>query len=147
MNFSDETVSKVGVAVVEKLALISRNVPLEDLCDPLAQAALSSLTLADLMPWQPIETAPKDGRTVLVFYKNSLGKDRIIRVAYTQKFTEESDNDWAEYSEEKDCYYSPEGWYEQMEHWDEYGSCFVGADGVARFSHWMPLPNPPTEAK
>jgi len=49
MNFSDETVTKVGVAVVEKLALISRNVPLEDLCDPLAQAALASLTLADLM--------------------------------------------------------------------------------------------------
>lgn len=57
MNFSDETVSKVGVAVVEKLALISRNVPLEDLCDPLAQAALASLTIADLMQVEEVQKA------------------------------------------------------------------------------------------
>ena len=46
-----------------------------------------------------------------------------------------------EYSEEDDEYYLCEGWYENIKNWDDYNSVTV-EDFV---THWMPLPQPPTE--
>lgn len=138
MNFSDETVSKVATSI--RNGFMDGNDG-----ETVAQAALSSLTLADLMPWQPIATAPKDGRSMLVYYKNCLGKDRIIKAMFIPKNWEESDGEWAEYNEEKDCYYTPEGWYECCDNWDEYSHFMISSKNVP--THWMPLPNPPTEAK
>lgn len=92
MNFSDETVDKVATSMLNASrnnAGIS-NTTLDKLLPEdmhsykrEAKAALQSLTLADLMQvaevrelvpqWQSIETAPKDGRTLLIFdsYKPS----------------------------------------------------------------------------
>ena len=88
--------------------------------------------------WKPIETAPK-GRDILVHYKNCFDKSRIVIARYIEKYTEESDNDYAEYSEEHDNYFTPEGWYEQIENWDEYSGLLI-TDAI---THWMSLPTEP----
>ena len=91
--------------------------------------------------WQPIDTAPK-GRKVLVYYKNACGKGRTVLARYVAKHTEEdtseSDMDM-DYSEEKDCYYWPEGWYEEIDNWDDYSSVKISQ----ALTHWMPLPEAP----
>jgi hypothetical protein len=46
----------------------------------------------------------------------------------------------ANISEEKDNYYVPEGWYEQLENWNEYGSLPVIEGDI---THWIPLPDSP----
>jgi len=82
---------------------------------------------------------PTAGIPVIAFGKNEHGKDRIIRAFYAPRFTIEDDNEYeaAEYSEEKECYFLREGWYESNEH-DEVNwmVCF-------EITHWMPLPDAP----
>lgn len=93
-------------------------------------------------PWIKVtHRLPESGVPVLAFVTNEQGKTRRIRAQWCAKFTEESDGDDAEYCEEKDTYYSPEGWYESNEY-DEV-NWFVH-DPV---SHWMPLPEGPTATK
>jgi hypothetical protein len=94
--------------------------------------------------WKPIETAPKS-TVILVFYKNRSGKGRIVKAAYVEKFTEESNGDYdefADYNEATDCYYTPEGWYEYIDNWDDFSHIKIG-EGTP--THWMPLPKPPEE--
>lgn len=47
----------------------------------------------------------------------------------------------ADYNEDTDEYYFPEGWWEVIKNWDDY-SCVAIEDKV---THWMPLPAPPKE--
>lgn len=47
----------------------------------------------------------------------------------------------ADYDEETDTYYYPEGWWEKIHNWDEYSNVAI-ADFV---THWMPLPEPQKE--
>lgn len=89
--------------------------------------------------WQDIDNAPQDGRNILIYYKNDCNKDRIIKAKYINKFTEESHEDFADYSEEKDEYYTPEGWYEDIDNWDEYSHVKINHIPT----HWQPLPEPP----
>lgn len=92
--------------------------------------------------WQLIETAPKS-TTILVFYKNCFGNGRIVKARYVEKDTEESDGEYsdnAEYNEEKDMYFTPEGWYELIDNWPDYSSCHIH-EGEP--THWMPLPEFP----
>lgn len=90
------------------------------------------------MRWQTIDTAPK-GRTVLIHYKNSLGNGRTVKARYVERFTVEDDSGLGEYCEDKDEYYLLEGWYEQVDNWDDFAEIFIHC----KPTHWMPLPAPP----
>ena len=95
--------------------------------------------------WTSIKDAmPKSGVTVLACYKNSHGNLRRIRAEWTAAKTVESnsDYDFGEYDEETDAYWSPEGWYECIDNWDEYSSVMVSEGEV---THWMPLPLAPDD--
>lgn len=73
------------------------------------------------MEWQPIETAPRDGTTILITFKRIDGK-WLIQAGF---FKERSDGSV--------------GWalYQVGRHWWS----------ISNFeaTHWMPLPDPPTE--
>ena len=78
--------------------------------------------------WQPIETAPKDGRTILVFGKPDnlvISGDELLTFKQAAIYTAA---------------------------WDEIDSafCLSGGSWLGPFvdpTHWMPLPAPPTEAE
>ena len=94
--------------------------------------------------WQPIESAPNQ-KPVLIFYKNPLGRGRIIKAFKCGKFENEDtscgESDHAEYCEEKDAWFDPPGWYELIDNWDEFSHVFV-SNGEP--THWQPLPPPPS---
>tara|TARA_B100001250_G_C19777960_1_gene780474 strand:- start:1054 stop:1851 length:798 start_codon:yes stop_codon:yes gene_type:complete len=92
--------------------------------------------------WIPVDRQmPKSGQIVLALQKwDHSGKLGVIRAAWVAAKTEESspESDIGEYDEATDTYYDPEGWYEQISHWDEISAAGVsGATIVA----WMPLPD------
>lgn len=92
--------------------------------------------------WQTIDNAPKSGVQILIYYKNDCGKGRIIKAKYVAKFTEESsgmNDEFGEYSEEADEYYTPEGWYEMIDNWDEYSHVAINYAPT----YWQSLPAPP----
>lgn len=93
-------------------------------------------------PWIPVSVQmPKSGQIVLALQRwDRSGKLSVIRAAWSAPKTEEAspESDHAEYDEATDTYYDPEGWYEQISHWDDYAAVFVsGAQIVA----WMPMPS------
>ncbi len=80
---------------------------------------------------------------VLATYRTNYGKPRVVRAYFAPKHTIECNGDeteFADYSEEDDCYYVPEGWYECNAH--EETNWLI--DEVV--THWMPLPAPPEGA-
>ena len=96
--------------------------------------------------WKPIESAPS-GAHVLIFYRNGLGKGRIIKALKCGKFEFEDDsgdqNDFAEYDEARGAYFYPPGWYEAIDNWPDYSNVAVH-EGIP--THWQPLPDPPKDA-
>jgi hypothetical protein len=94
-----------------------------------AAQALGSLPV-ETNGWQPIETAPKDGRTLLLGYFNSAKKWRTLR---GQWFTEGSMDEWDGVAD-----YNPAGWYETSVENDDPPNCWHTEP-----THWMPLPKPP----
>ena len=104
-----------------------------------------AVRLVDAPRWVPVaERLPLAGQTVLACYVNRANKLRRIRAHWIAAKTEESsgDNDFGEYDEEADTYWTPEGWYEQIDNWGEYSAVAV-CEGTV--THWMPLPAPPKE--
>lgn len=94
------------------------------------------------MEWiKPSEMLPPTEYLVLAHYKNILDKDRYIIAFYAPKFTIECDadfdNDWYEYCEEKDCYYLPEGWYENVEACSDYSSYYADSQDMIA---WTEIP-------
>lgn len=75
------------------------------------------------MLWQPIETAPKDGRDVILALVNTRGHSESPALAY-----------WNDEDRSTDHYQS--GWYE---------STFSDCTYRVKFTptHWMPIPEPP----
>jgi hypothetical protein len=80
--------------------------------------------------WQPIASAPRDGRTLLLGYVNSCGRWRTLRGQwYSQSLIED---EWEEPENG-----SP-GWYETSVENDDPPNCWQTEP-----THWMPLPAPP----
>jgi hypothetical protein len=81
--------------------------------------------------WQPIETAPKTGRTLLLGYFNALGKWRTLR---GQWFTDAViQEEWTN----SDVHEA--GWFETSVECDDEDSGCWPTDPT----HWQPLPTPP----
>ena len=70
-------------------------------------------------------------------------KQYICDGFHAERFKEEchfaDDECVVEYNEETDEYYLHEGWYENINNWDEYSS--IAIDDIV--THWMPLPEAP----
>ena len=95
--------------------------------------------------WTSVKAAmPQSGVTVLAYYKNRNGFERRIRAKWTAAKTVEANAEygWGEYDEAADAYWTPEGWYECIDNWDEYSSVMVSEGEV---THWMPLPPAPQD--
>ena len=83
--------------------------------------------------WQPIETAP-ERRTVLVFYRNELGKGRTMRATFYPAGTLDMDDDE---SADENGQNAESRWFEESDAY-EY---LMPLNGTP--THWMPLPDPP----
>ena len=114
--------------------------------DTSTTAAAGPVLSEGLGAWVPVaERMPPPGSVVLVAYRNQLGHWRRIRAEWVAAKTQEADidNEFAEYDEATDTYYTPEGWYERINNWDDYSSVKVSKGEP---SHWMHLPLPPASA-
>ncbi|RNC62775.1 MAG: hypothetical protein AWM53_01994 [Candidatus Dichloromethanomonas elyunquensis] len=95
--------------------------------------------------WIPVsERLPESGKHVFLSCQiKPSGKKYVCDGFYVEHETivgsDLPDDTDLFYSEEKDEYYLPEGFYEVIKNWDDYGSITIG-DFV---THWMPLPEPP----
>lgn len=93
------------------------------------------------------ERLPEANTTVLLFYRNALSKGRIVRGFWCPKFSREMSSygdfeEGGDYDEEKDQYFWPEGWFEEVDNWDDYSAVAISA----QISHWQLLPpSPDTE--
>lgn len=84
--------------------------------------------------WQPIETAPKTGKKVLLFYVNQSNNGRTVVARWLGKEeVEEIDEEGVGLME---------GWYECIDNWDDYTDIAI-CEGYPTL--WMPLPLPPSD--
>ena len=131
------------VIVAEAVKYAGKYGRLEAKVDRLAEVQ----RLLALSQWKPIESAPRDGTTVLIHYTNCLGNGRTIKAQYLPRFYEESGctdgGDVDEYDEANDRYTYLEGWWEVIDNWGEFGFVKVH-EGEP--THWMMMPIPPREA-
>lgn len=86
------------------------------------------------------ERLPKE--ECLAAYVTEAGRVRRIRAKYVERFTVEAEGDdcYSEYREDGDTEYLMPGWYECIDNWGEYSSCFVNEGTV---THWQPMPAAP----
>ena len=92
---------------------------------------------------------PENKSRVFVYFKNEYGKGRRTIAEYIKGKTVLSEDyldpdlseDFEEYDEENDCYWTPSGYYESQYATDM--NYFLHE----KITHWMPLPKPPTEEK
>ena len=107
------------------------------------RAALLTLVMADkraqalwdaATQWQPIETAPKDGRKVILAYRNRNDKARTVMARWlTDEEAAETDADGVGLEG---------GWYECIDNWNDYTEVAIH-EGEP--SHWMPSPAAPKQ--
>lgn len=90
---------------------------------------------AGLGAWQPIATAPKTGRKVIVFYLNRNVKPRTVMARWL--------NDEQAAESDVDGVGLEAGWYECIDNWDDYTEVAIHE---GEQTHWMPLPAPPKSA-
>lgn len=102
------------------------------------------------MKWISIkDRLPESNKRVFVYWKNSYNNGRTSPAVYIPDKTILSedflDPEYCEgfeiYDEEKDCYWTPKGWYEMQYVTDM--NYFISDEIL----YWMPLPNPPQDNK
>ncbi len=93
------------------------------------------------MSWIKVsDKMPPANKSVLLLQKTGHIDSTVIIVGHwVAKFTEECDEDYSEYCEEKGEYFLPEGFYEHQFNWGEYSSIGV----TEKVTHWMDLPEKP----
>jgi len=99
-----------------------------------------------VVPIPVAERLPEPNIKVLAHYVNALGNGRTICAIWVPgKARSDSDyeDDFTEYDEETDKFYWPEGWYEQIENWEDFGWVPVN-EGVV--DYWQDLPTWPAQA-
>ncbi len=98
----------------------------------------------DNIEWKkPQDKMPPNGKSILVAYKNSNNKNRLIKGHYTEKFTDEnydSDGEFYEYDKKSDNNYVPCGWYEDSYSHEEYSGYWLESQEVL---FWAELPKSP----
>jgi hypothetical protein len=106
--------------------------------------AIAHFGRAAIKPVPVAERLPEPHTKVIAHYLNDLGNSRTILAEWVPAKSRTDDclvdDDFAEYDEEADEYYWPEGWYESIENWDDYGAVFVHEGMI---THWQPLPRGP----
>ena len=109
------------------------------------RAVLARFTRPTIEPVPVSERLPEPGKKVLAHYLNALGKPRTIIAQWVPAKTREDspEGDIGEYDEDTDRFYWPQGWYEQIESWDELDALLVDEGEI---THWQPLPYSPHHA-
>lgn len=94
-----------------------------------AAEAVRVALAAQRAQWQPIETAPKDGRKIIVSYVNHNGKTRTVMARWlTQEAADEIDHEGVGLEA---------GWFECIDNWSDYTEVAIH-EGEP--THWMPIP-------
>lgn len=92
--------------------------------------------LAQEQGWRTIDSAPMDGRKIILAYMNRNGLKRTVMGHWlTDEAAAEIDHEGAGLEG---------GWYEQIDNWDDYSEVRI-YEGEP--THWMPLPPPPEGEK
>lgn len=89
--------------------------------------------------WNDAGTTQKPKGWVLVAVLLPNGKNKTHIASWTAKFSEENCGDYDEYcdyNEEDDTYYTPEGWYQELNVDADYSGMFLSEPVVA----WADLP-------
>lgn len=90
--------------------------------------------------WISVDEKPKEGKPVLICVENEYKNRFVLRATWIPRYsmtTDDADYEGdADYNEENDHYYWPEGWYE----WNLYEEIHFCVDGTV--IAWQPLPQP-----
>lgn len=128
-----------------KFSLVRHLQLMNSLIDHLAALASQAREAAEVPAGGWINAAdqmPPPGKPVLVVYTthHTPPRERINRAHWIPAKFEEagSESDNFEYDEDTDTDYTPAGWYECIDHWDEYSAVAMAGVTVTR---WMPLPS------
>jgi hypothetical protein len=131
MSHREDDCSMIEDGSIAKAVLLGGLPGFEEPTEPLeGEVYAALLPRVAAAAWQPIETAPKTGRTLLLGYPNVLGKWRTVRgqwmsEAYIAESWEEPDD-------------AEPGWYETAVEAENPPNCWP-----IEPTHWMPLPAAP----
>lgn len=118
MNLTDEQIDIHLDAILRGAGSALRHYTMQKSRDDMRAALRSAITAAQPEGWQPIETAPRDGTSILILYNGCAIEACWECVEY---------GDW-------------ESWSESVYWWSSELNCLDDGDEP---THWMPLPAAP----